>query len=82
MAGQLHVRGKGVDRPRSPSSLVAASGVKLQLVWPPLPSFGVLLQVEALALLTPRDVVMNRQIVWSTSPVLLGASLDLALIFE
>jgi hypothetical protein len=82
MAGQLHVRGEGVDQLRSPSSLVAASGAKLQLVWPPTPSFGVLLQVEALALLTPRDVLMNRQIVWSTSPVLLGASLDLALIFR
>jgi hypothetical protein len=82
MAGQLHVRGDGVDQVRSPSSLVAAAGGKLQLVLPPVPSFGVLLQAEALALLTPRDVLMNRQVVWSTAPVLLGASLDLAAIFR
>jgi hypothetical protein len=82
MAGQLHVRGEGVDQARSPSSLVAAAGAKLQLMWPPVPSFGVLLQAEALALLTPRDVLMNRQVVWSTAPVLLGASLDLAAIFR
>jgi hypothetical protein len=82
MAGQLHVRGEGVDQVRSPSSLVAASGAKLQLVWPLVPSFGVLLQAEALALLTPRDVLMNQQVVWSTAPVLLGASLDLAAIFR
>ena len=82
MAGQLHVRGEGVDQEQSPSSLVAAAGAKLQLIWPPVPSFGVLLQAEALALLTPRDVLMNRQLVWSTAPVLLGASLDLAAIFR
>jgi hypothetical protein len=82
MAGQLHVRGEGVDQVRSPSSLVAATGAKLQLVWPPGASFGVLLQAEALALLTPRDVLMNQQVVWSTAPVLLGASLDLAMIFR
>jgi hypothetical protein len=82
MAGQLHVRGDGVDQVRSPSSLVAATGAKLQLVWRPVPSFGMLLQAEALALLTPRDVLMNRQVVWSTAPVLLGASLDLAAIFQ
>jgi hypothetical protein len=82
MAGQLHVRGDGVDQVRSPSSLVAAAGGKLQLLWPPVPSFGVLLQVEALALLTPRDVLMNQRVVWSTAPVVLGASLDLAAIFR
>ena len=82
MVGQLHVRGDGVDQVRSPSSLVAAAGAKLQLVLPPVPSFGVLLQAEALALLTPRDVLMNQQVVWSTAPVLLGASLDLAAIFR
>lgn len=82
MAGQLHVRGEGVDQVRSPSSLVAATGGKLQLVWPFVPSFGVLLQAEALALLTSREVLMNRQVVWSTAPVLLGASLDLAAIFR
>jgi hypothetical protein len=82
MVGQLHVRGEGVDQVRSPSSLVAAAGAKLQLVWPPVPSFGVLLQAEALALLTPRDVLVNQRVVWSTAPVLLGASLDLAAIFR
>lgn len=82
MAGQLHVRGEGVDQVRSPSSLVAATGAKLQLIWPAVPSFGVLLQAEALALLTPRDVLMNQQVVWSTAPVLLGASLDLGVIFR
>jgi hypothetical protein len=82
MVGQLHVRGSGVDQVRSPSSLVAGAGAKLQLIWPALPSFGVLLQVEALALLTPRDVLVNQQVVWSTAPVLLGASLDLAAIIR
>jgi hypothetical protein len=82
MVGQLHVRGEGVDQVRSPSALVAGAGAKLQLLWPALPSFGVLLQAEALALLTPRDVLINREVVWSTAPVLLGASLDLAAIFR
>ena len=82
MLGPLHVRGEGVDRVQSPSSLVAGVGARFQLLWPVVPAFGVRLQAEALVLLTPRTVVLNRQDMWSTAPVVLGAGLDLAAIFQ
>lgn len=82
MVGQLHVRGEGVDQVQSPSAVVAGAGLRAQLLWTALPSFGALIQGEALALLTPRTVVLNRRGVWSTAPIMLSASVDLAAIFR
>jgi hypothetical protein len=82
MLGQLHVRGEGVDQVQSPSSLVGGAGVRAQLLWRAAPWFGALLHAEALVLATPREVLLNRQKVWATAPIVLAASLDLAAIFQ
>jgi hypothetical protein len=82
MLGQLHVRGEGVDQVQSPSSLVAGAGLRAQLLWRAVPWFGALLHAEALVLATPREVLLNREEVWATAPVVLAASLDLAAIFQ
>ncbi|HYJ08784.1 MAG TPA: hypothetical protein VEX18_07235, partial [Polyangiaceae bacterium] len=82
MLGQLHVRGEGVDQVQSPSSLVGGAGVRAQLLWRVVPWFGALLHAEALVLATPREVLLNRQEVWATAPIVLAASLDLAAIFQ
>jgi hypothetical protein len=82
MLGQLHVRGVGLDRVQSPSSLVGGVGARFQLLWPALPWLGTMLHLEALVPLTPRDVLVNRQSAWSMAPVLLSAGLDVAAILR
>jgi hypothetical protein len=82
MIGLLSVRGQGVDRIESPSSLVAGAGLRLQLLWPEQSSVAALLHAEAVILLTPRTIVLNREAVWSTAPVVFSAGLDLAAIFR
>lgn len=82
MLGQLSVRGLGVDRIESPSSLVGGAGVRLQVLWPARSVIGGLLHAEALALFTPRTVWVNREKVWSTAPVVFSAGIDLAAIFR
>jgi len=79
--GQLSVRGQGVDQVRSPSSLVAGAGGRIEVLWPALSALGVLVHLEALALLTPRTVFLNQEPVWSTAPVVLGAGFDLGALF-
>ena len=78
----LHVRGHGVDQIRSPSSATAGLGARMQLRWPALERFGIVAQGEALAVLLPREVLLNAQSVWSTSPVAFTAILDFAAIFR
>lgn len=78
----LHVRGQGVDQIRSPSSATAGFGGRLQLRWPALERFGVVVQGEALAVLFPREVLLNQQSVWSTAPLAFTAILDFAAIFR
>jgi len=78
----LHVRGQGVDRIGSPSSTTGGIGGRLQLFWPALERLGVVVQGEALAVLSPRDVLLNRATVWSTAPVAFTAILDFAAIFR
>jgi hypothetical protein len=78
----LHVRGQGVDRIGSPSSTAGGVGGRLQLFWPALERFGIVVQGEALAILSPRDVLLNRTTVWSTAPVAFTAILDFATIFR
>ena len=78
----LHLRGQGVDQIRSPSSATAGLGARLQLRWPTLERFGIVVQGEALAVLTPREVLLNQQTVWSTAPIAFTAILDFAAIFK
>lgn len=81
-ASMLHVRGEGVDRIGTPSSVLAAAGGRIQLLWPRLGSLGVLLAGEVVAILTPRDVLLNGSKVWSTAPAAVTLSLNFAGIFE
>lgn len=78
----IHVRGHGVDRVGSPSSLTGGFGGRLQLGWPALERFGVVVQGEALAVLAPRHVSLNQTTVWSTAPVALTVMLDFVAIFR
>jgi hypothetical protein len=78
----LSVRGQGVDRIGSPSATTGGIGGRLQLFWPALERFGVVVQGEALAVVSPRDVLLNRMTVWSTSPVAFTAILDFTAIFR
>lgn len=78
----LHAQGQGVDQARSPSVLTAGVGGRLQLVWPALERFGIIVQGEVLAVLLPREVLLNRSKVWSTEPVAVTAILDFAAIFK
>jgi hypothetical protein len=80
--GQLSVRGEGVDQVKSPSSFVAGAGARVEVMWPALSALGVLVHLEALALLTRRTVFLNQEPVWSTAPIVLSAGFDLAAIFR
>jgi hypothetical protein len=82
MLGRLHVRGRGVDHAQSPSATLAAVGGKVELFWPALQHFGVLVHAQALATLAPGDVVINRAKAWATAPVVVGGGIDLAAIFR
>jgi hypothetical protein len=82
MVGQLSVRGQGVDRIESPSSLVGGAGARLQVLWPARSIVGALLHADALALFTPRTVLVNQADVWSTAPIVFSAGIDLAAIFR
>jgi len=81
-ASLLRVHGEGVDRARSPSSLLASAGGRLQVLWPRLGRLGVLVAGEVVAILTPRDVSLNETNVWTTAPVAFTLSLNFAGIFE
>jgi hypothetical protein len=61
---------------------MAGVGARVQLAWPALSGFSVLIHGEALALLTPRDVLLNRTVVWSTAPIVLAVGIDLAAVFR
>jgi hypothetical protein len=78
----LHVRGVGVDRVGSASSASGGVGARLQLAWRPLQRLGITVQGEVLALLASREVVLNRERVWSTSPVAFTAIVDFSTIFR
>jgi len=80
--GILRVRGEGVDRVGTPSSVVGSAGARAQLFWPELERMGVLVEGEALVVLTPRDVLLNGARVWSTAPVVVTVALDFAAIFR
>jgi hypothetical protein len=77
----LRVRGQGVDRVGTPSAVTGGLGARLQLLWPALERFGVLIQGEALAMPAHQDILVNHTTVWSTPPVVFTAILDFAGIF-
>jgi len=78
----LRVRGEGVDRVGTPSSVVGGVGARAQLFWPELERMGILVEGDALVVLTPRDVLLNGARVWSTAPVVVTVALDFAAIFR
>lgn len=80
--GLLAVRGEGVDEVRTPTAPLVGVGLRLQLVLPELDRVAALTHVDVLALLTPRDVLLNGEKVWSTAPIAVGLGLDLAAIFR
>jgi hypothetical protein len=80
--GLLTVRGEGVDQARTPSAPLLGAGLRLQLVWPKLEKLAGLAHLDVVALLTPRDVQLNHERVWSTAPIVIGLGLDLAAIFR
>lgn len=82
MVGRLYVRGHGVDRALSPATTLAAAGGKVEVMWPALRNFGVVVHAEVLGTLTPRTVSLNYEAVWSTAPVFVGGGFDLAAIFR
>jgi hypothetical protein len=77
----LRVRGQGVDRVGTPSAVSGGLGARVQLLWPALERFGVLVQGEALAMPARQDILVNHTTVWSTPPVVFTAILDFAGIF-
>lgn len=80
--GRLAVSGEGVDQVRSPSAVVAGLGLRLQLGWPELERWGALIHVDAWTPLTPREVLVNREVVWASAPIVLAAGLDVVAIFR
>ena len=80
--GILRVRGEGVDQIGTPSSVVGSIGARAQLYWPELERLGVLVEGEALVVLTPRDVLLNGVPVWSTAPVVVTVAVDFYTIFR
>jgi hypothetical protein len=81
-ASLFSVRGEGVDRVRTPSTVLFGAGLRLQLAWPELERLALLARVDVVALLTPRDVIVNRERVWSTAPLAVTLGLDAAAIFR
>lgn len=82
MVGRLYVRGRGVDHALSPSATLTAVGGKVELLWPELQNFGVLIHAQVLATLAPSDVIINRAKAWATAPVVVAGGVDLAAIFR
>jgi hypothetical protein len=77
----LHVRGHGVDQIGTPSGMTGGVGGRLLVFGPALERLGIVLQGEVLAVLAPKDVLLNQATVWSTAPVVFSAMLDFGAIF-
>jgi hypothetical protein len=80
--GLLSVRGEGVDEARSPSAAVVRLGLRLRIGWLELERVTSRAHLDVWVPLTPRQVLLNREQVWATAPIVLGAGLDLAAIFR
>ena len=81
-AGLLSVRGDGVDQVRSPSTAMLGAGLRLLLVFPELERAAMLAHLDVAVLFTPRDVMLNREVVWSTAPIAATLGFDVAAIFR
>lgn len=80
--GFVSVKGEGVDDARAPRAPQVALGVRLQLVWPELARLVSLAHLDLLAQLFPRDVLLNRERVWSTAPLAVALGVDVAALFK
>jgi hypothetical protein len=83
--GLLTVRGEGVDKILRPSSVLAAAGARVEVLWPALTALtalGVLVHVDVLLPVTSRTIWLNQEPVWSTAPVVLSAGCDLGAILK
>jgi hypothetical protein len=78
----LSVQGEGVDQPKSPSAVGFGVGVRLQVTLPWRDRLAAVIHADLLAQLAPREVLLNRESVWSTAPVAAAVGLDLAAIFR
>lgn len=73
---QLRISGLAVDEPRSPTAPVAHAGVRLGAQWEPSDVWFFTPHVDALALLAPRVVELNRVTVWEMPSLSVLAGID------
>jgi hypothetical protein len=80
--GEIRGRGLGVDRPASPSGLVTQAGLRVALSHDLGKLCFAMLRADALAMLTPWTVTLNRAAVWSTPRFGASIGIDLAVRFR
>jgi hypothetical protein len=80
--GELHIEGLGVDRPESPSSMVAHTGLRLGGAVELGKGWFLAPRLEGLLLLTPHTVQMNDVEIWRMPRVSGILGLDLGLRFR
>jgi hypothetical protein len=80
--GRIWVHGFGVDRPASPSGLVAQLGARLTATQPLGARFSVSLHADGLALLTPWTVDLNQTDAWTMPPFGAAIGFDMAARFR
>ncbi len=74
---RLSVTGLDVDEPRSPAALVGQAGARLTTGWELSDTWWLSPHIDALVLLTPREVAMNAVTVWEMPVFSLSAGIDL-----
>ncbi len=74
---RLSVTGLDVDEPRSPAALVGQAGARLTAGWELSDTWWLSPHIDALGLLTPREVAMNAVTVWEMPVFSLSAGIDL-----
>jgi hypothetical protein len=81
-AGQIKVRGEGVDVPASPTGFIAQAGPRLAATLALGDHWVLLTHAEALVLLTPWTVELRHTAVWKMPRVGAVAGIDLAFRFR
>jgi hypothetical protein len=79
--GEIRVHGLGVDRPKSPSSLLVEAGPRLALFLPFADHFFVLGQAAALFAFTRPTVTLNHADAWTVPRFAGVAGIDLGILF-
>jgi len=79
--GRVHVQGLGVDKPNSSDGLAAQLGPRFAYSLQLGNHFVLLEHIEALYLLTPWTVELNRVVVWSMPRFSVSAGIELAVRF-